>query len=321
MFPHASGFRKFAVFTIAGIMSAVLSVSAWGQPTPSNTLSSNEIVQRAAAEVQRYRDNFRDLLAKESKTFRIFDKNGSVKKQRTIISNFLVYDLSTTKNETTEFRNVLSVDGRPVDNSDDRAVELFEKVARASSTAKELERIQKESLRYDEEIKMFGLTLFQAIGLNEKVRNVMDFNLTGKTIIDGSETYVLKFNQTKTTPYISISGHPAVEAVLDYEYDHSGSSDSTINGTLWIDANTFQIVREERKLWVREKGMSEPALLTSNEFEFEKSGFGIRTPKRISHTEYRVEKERTGAKNIEIIYEYSAFTRPDVEVLTEKPKT
>jgi hypothetical protein len=84
--------------------------------------------------------------------------------------------------------------------------------------------------------------------------------------------------------------------------------------------NTFQVVREERKLWIREKEMNAPALLTSNVFEFEESRFNIRTPKHITHVEYWVDDDHRGAKHIEIDYDYSSFTRPDVEVVPDRSK-
>jgi hypothetical protein len=319
MFPQRRIFRNFARCVVL-VASACCSLTiANGQIAALSTApETSEIVRRAADQVMQYREEFRNLLAKEVRTFRIYDKKSSLKKQRVIVSNFLVYDLSTTKDQTTEFRNVISVDGKPVSNPDDRAVELFEKVARANTAAKELERIQKESLRYDEEIKMFGLTLFQAIALNEKVRGVMDFELAGTEKFQNADTFILKFKQKKPSLYINTSGDPPVDAVLDYEYGGSKSAESTIDGTLWIDSRTFQVVREERKLWIREKGMDAPALLTSNVFEFEESRFKIRTPKHITHVEYWADKDRPQSKHIEIEYDYSAFTRPDVEIIPDK---
>jgi hypothetical protein len=321
MFPHRRIFRNsrrwlavivFVIWAVAAVYSQTATVST--------TLETNEIVRRAADETRHFRDEFRNLLAKEVRTFRIYDKKSSLKKQRIIVSNFLVYDLSTTKDQTTEFRNVVSVDGKPVSDPDDRAVELFEKVSRASTASKELERIQKESLRYDEEIKMFGLTLYQAIALNEKIRDVIDFQSAGSAKVQGTDTIVLKFRQTKPSFYINTSGNPPVDAVLDYEFG-SKSAESLIDGTLWIDSRTFQIVREERNLWIREKDMTVPALLTADVFEFEESRFTIRTPKHIVHVEYWVDSDHRGAKHIEIEYDYSAFTRPDVEVLPDKTKS
>jgi len=282
------------------------------------TPDPQEIVRRARAESVHYSEEFRNLLATETKTFNIYDKGSMLKKHRVVVSNFLVYDLSSSKSAITEFRQVLSVDSTPVANATDRAVELFEKVSKAASTSKELERIQKESLRFDPEIKMYGLTLFQAIALNERIRDVMKFTVSGTTRIGKTKAYVLQFEQILESPYIS-AGHNSGDpnSVLDYEFDSKGPAGPRIKGTLWIDAGTFQIVREVRTLTIQPKGFAMPVVLTSSEFEFDESKYGIRTPKHVVHTEYRIDKDH-GSKYIEITFDYSQFTRPDVEVVPEK---
>jgi len=280
-----------------------------------------EIVQRARAQSVHYSEEFRNLLATETKTFNIYDKGSELKKHRVVVSNFLVYDLSSTKSAITEFRHVLSVDSTPVANASDRAVQLFEKVSKASNTSKELERIQKESLRFDPEIKMYGLTLFQAIALNERIRDVMKFTLSGTARVGNTDAYIVEFEQIRESPYIS-AGHNSGDpnGVLDYEFDSNGPAGPRIKGTLWVDTKTFQIVREVRTLTVQPKGFTRPAVLTSSEFEFDESKYGIRTPKHIAHTEYRINKDH-GSKYIEIIFDYSEFTRPDVEVIPENHRS
>jgi hypothetical protein len=316
MFPHHPTFGKWLIVRSVSIISLLILNCFPG--AAGQTLNVLEVVRHARTEVAHYTQEFRNLLAKETRTFRIYDKNAGLKKQRIIVSNFLVYDLSKAEGQITEFRNVLSVDSKPVVNLEERAVELFEKVSKASTTFKELDRIQNESLRYDEEIRLFGLTLFQAIALNERIADVMNFTLSGKSRIGNTEVYELRYAQTKESPLIRAGKTGlVVGAVLDYVFE-SGSNDPRISGTLWIDAKTFQIVREERVLTVQPKGFITPAILTSNEFEFDESKFGIRTPKRISHVEYRVDKNLAAAKHIEIIFEYSEFTRPDVVVTQEK---
>lgn len=290
------------------------------QPVVSANVS--EIIARASAEKHRYLDEFRNLLAKETKTFRQFDKDGKVKKERKIVSNFLVYDLSKNKDEVTEFRNVLSVDGKAVGDVEKRAVDLFERIAKAETTQRELERIQKESLRYDEEIQIVGLTLFQGISTDERVRNAFSFELAGKERIGDTEVYAISYRQTSPSPLIRITDKAATApAVLDYDFDLDGLTNvnERLSGTLWIDANTFQLVREKRELSIKPEGFDAPLIVTRNEFEYASSNFGIRSPKRITHTQFQIDKRnRRSIKEIEFMFEYSKFTRPDVEVKSDK---
>ncbi|HJS52602.1 MAG TPA: hypothetical protein VJ781_11930, partial [Pyrinomonadaceae bacterium] len=88
-----------------------MGVDARAQPTQKlPQTNAGEIVLRSAEQTKRYSEEFINLLAKETKTFRIFDQNQTVKKQRVIISNFLVYQFLNGNSEITEFRSVLSVD-------------------------------------------------------------------------------------------------------------------------------------------------------------------------------------------------------------------
>ncbi len=310
-------FVQMAWFVLL-LFSAVLHAQT---PKPVVTLNVDQIISRASDEKRKYLEEFRNLLAKETKTFRLFDHD-KVKKERKIVSNFLVYDLSKNKNEVTEFRNVLSVDGRPVAEVEKRAVDLFERIAKAETTQKELERIQKESLRYDEEIQIVGLTLFQGISMDERVRNSFLFELAGKDRIGDSEVYVINYRQTWPSPLIRITDKAAAApAVLDYDFDLDGLTNvnERLSGTFWIDANTFQLVREKRELSIKPDDFDAPLTVTANEFEYASSSFGIRTPKRLTHTQFRIDKRnRRSIREIEFVFEYSEFTRPDVEVKSDK---
>ncbi|MFL6468520.1 MAG: hypothetical protein ACJ72Z_11240, partial [Pyrinomonadaceae bacterium] len=124
---------------------------------------TSELINKATAEAFNYVSEFRNLIAREKKTIRTYDKKEKLKVERTIVSNFLVYELTNSKRNMTEFRSVLSVDGRAIADSEKRAIDLFEKVSANPLSQNELERLQKESLRFDEELRIYGLTLYQAI--------------------------------------------------------------------------------------------------------------------------------------------------------------
>src|SRR3712207_9475807 len=66
---------------------------------------------------------------------------------------------------TTLFRS----DGKAVAGRDRRVEQLFGRLAKADSARKELERIQRESARYDLRYSSYGLTLHQGLPLEERV--------------------------------------------------------------------------------------------------------------------------------------------------------
>ena len=92
-----------------------------------------EIIRRAAEQRTVYQDVFKNLLSRETKTSETYKKNGEVKKQRTVVSTFLVYQLSKDANRISEFRNIKSVDGKPLNNTEMRARRAFSKPCRTPS--------------------------------------------------------------------------------------------------------------------------------------------------------------------------------------------
>jgi len=292
--------------------------SRQNQPPPN----VGEIVLRAAAEAKRYRDEFKNLLAKETKTIRVFDKSENLKKERTIVSNFLVYESMKHAGDVTEFRNVLSVDGKPIENADERAVEFFERVLKAKSSESELEKIAKESLRFDTELQIAGLTLFQGIALDDRVRDSFVFEVVGRENSGNSDAYVLRYRQSKPSALIWISDKPAGPAVLDYAFDLGNlkGADPRLGGTLWIDTTTFQILREIRHLSIQPIGFDAPVTIASNDLEYSTSEFGLHTPRRIVHVQFRLDaKKKQVTKEVEYTATYSDFVRPRVEVKSDKP--
>ena len=103
--------------------------------------SSGTVLSRAAEQRKVYVNEFRNLLTEEKKTFTIFDKKGDAKKTRSVVSTFIVFQYSSAEDGIAEFRNVLSVDGKPVKDADKRAQDFFEDISKAGSAGKELEKL------------------------------------------------------------------------------------------------------------------------------------------------------------------------------------
>ena len=318
MFAYTGWIRKHACGPALafGICPLFFYSHAQSQPT------INDIVLRSSRETKRYSEEFKNLVAKETKTIRTFDKSDRLKRERVIVSNFLVYQFLNGNGEITEFRSVLSVDGKLVSDPEKRAVELFERVSKAESSAGELTRIQKESLRYDAEIQIVGLTLFQGIALDERVRDSFIFEFEDRELVGSSDTYVLRYRQIKDSDMIRLSNRTGIPAVLEYDLDLGDLKNTSprLNGTLWIDRNNFQILREVRELVMRWDEFERPTVIAANEFEYSPGEFAIYPPRRIVQTQFRADpKTRRTTKEIEYQFVYSNFIRPKVDVSSDKP--
>jgi hypothetical protein len=204
---------------------------------------------------------------------------------------------------------VREVDGVAVAKREERLVNLFNRLAKADSAKKELDRISRESKRYDHNYSMYGLTLNQGILLDESVRSSFQFTDAGREQLNGRDVIVLQYQQVAQSPDLTtkLSSTPSVLKGAEPLY----------RGRLWLDAETAQIWREERELTLRLSSLNHPLIVWRFEFEYAGSSFGILTPRRIVWSSYN--RGRTLANKVpelllggKVTFEYSSFRRFNV---------
>lgn len=302
----------------------LLMTSSAVQAQAVDEASPQYIVDRARERSAVYLETFKNLLSEERKTFEIFEKDGKVKKRKTVESTFLVYQLSKTEGGVVEFRNVISVDGKRVSDAEGRAREFFEKVVATTNSEKEQDQIHTESSRFDEDFAINGLTLFQAIALSNKFRGKFRFTLAGRESIGGKTVFAVLYEQIRPDPSITVNV-PTASDNYDIEVDGDRNADlnARIRGKLFIDADTFNLRRETRERTIQPVGFPAPVVVAEDVLEYTDSSFGILTPKTLSHLQYRVRlKDGSTSKDTKITFDYAKFTQPDVDVKGEvKDKT
>ncbi|MCY7346483.1 MAG: hypothetical protein LH614_09730 [Pyrinomonadaceae bacterium] len=321
-------------FICYALLTALTAVFTFGQK-PSPTMMPSPIPQIAPTPVDLemvlteaekqtafYQETFKDLLATEIKTFEKYDKTGDLDERTVIESNFLVYQSSENANRILELRNVLKVDDKLIPDSRSRADRFLGELAKKKTFDKELEKLESEGLRYDRTVRISNLTLYEAITLAKNLRPFFDFKLVSTENYDGSEVFVVSYQQTRKSPFITIdekeSNEPGVTA--DFDISLPGAlkkSDKFLRGKLWIDAKTFQIRREERLITVQSN--STPLVAQESVFEYAPSEFGILVPKKITFTDNNLrkiskDKEYSAVKNTKVIFDYSKFKKTSVEV-------
>ncbi len=278
------------------------------------------IIKKAGEQIAVYQETFKNLVAKETKTFEQYDKNGELKKKNVVESTFVVYQSPRDKELITEFRNVTKVDDKLIPDSDRRSEEFFAELKKTESSARELAKIEKESLRYDKSLLISGFTLQESPVLSENLRPYFDFQMLGTEMIEGNEVYVISYRQTKQCPFISIneSAGKSDDLKFDFRLDLSGGikkSDVFLQGKLWIDAKKFQLWRERRELTAR---IAKPVTLLTTDFIFQPSEFGILVPKQITLIEYKVKnaakENQSAVVETKVTFDYSKFNKTDSDV-------
>ncbi len=306
------------VFAQTPTASPSAQMSAQVSATP---IQLETILSEAEKQAINYQEEFKNLLATETKTFEEYDKNGNLKNLMTVESNFFVYQSEKNKDLSSELRNVTKVDGKLVPDSQARADRFLAELGKTSTAEKELEKIQDEGSRYDKTLRINGLTLFEALSLDDSLRSYFDYKLVGLENLQGKEVYVVSYQQTKKSPFITInekaSNDKRVKAGFDVSLPGSlKKNDVFLRGKLWIDKQNFQIWREERQLAVQ---TTTPIVAMETILEYQPSEFGILVPKKISLQLNNIKKnskenEFTAVKDTKVIYDYSKFRKFNVDV-------
>lgn len=300
------------------------------QKTDSLTLAApaslETILIEAEKQIENYGLTFKDLLATETKTFARYDREGNAKDQTTVESDFLVYQSPKNEKVSSELRNVVRVDGKAVPDSQARSEKFLGELQKASTLESELEKIQKEGARYDKTLEVYGLTLFEAGVLDSALRPYFDFQMTGSENYDGREVYVVSYQQTRKSPFVTLNGSTpeSQNNGFDFKLDVPGNlkkSDAFLRGKLWIDKETYQIRREQRELTVQ---ADEPLVLLANDFVYQSSEYGILVPKQIVVTTNALKKIKDtdryeAVKETSLSFDYSKFrkTETDVKILDD----
>ncbi len=285
-----------------------------------------EIINNASQQATNYSEAFKNLLAEEVKVFETFDKNGKSKVKRTVGSTFIVYGLQNADSQIVEYRNVTTVDGKPVGGTENRAQSFFEKIAAAGNSARERQQLADESLRFDPDIRINGVTLFQAVPLLPKVRPALEFTRLPDETLGGRKVIVLGYEQIKQTPEIEINtknaeatGDASLNFYLDLKIEPPGTE--RLRGTFWIDAETFQTRREIREITAQPANFASQVVLSRTEFNYVDSSFEVLTPASIVYTDYDLDRKKlVSFPDLRVTFSYSKFSRADVEVKSAEVK-
>lgn len=269
---------------------------------------------RHITEAAKYEETFKNLTAEETKFMEAFDAAGNLRQKRTVVAELLVYQSTRDENRIAEFRNVRSVDGKPLGDYATRMADLFEYLTKAKTAKSELDKLNDEWLRHDIGRRFWGYTitqgrLFKALG--PAVRGL----IVGRERLNGHETVIYAFQQLADS---RATWGPDPEAVLE---DIAGLRNrvgvkTRYRGKLWLDEETGQLWRQEVELTADYFLLAQPQVMIRMEQDYQPSEFGILTPKTFVFSWFGYLRDRETAPRLALTsrttYNYSKFTRFDV---------
>ena len=135
---------------------------------------------------------FLNLTAEETRVVETFDQSGRLDKRREIVSDLVVYQARNSA-DATEYRDVGSVDGKPIKKRGKRALELLARASQSDSFKKELEIIHRESERYDLNFRFNGATYSYGVRLRERQKFRIDW--AGRDHVNGHDVVVIDYQE------------------------------------------------------------------------------------------------------------------------------
>ena len=272
---------------------------------------------RAEEATAQYSETFKNLVAEETKTIEDYNKKGESKETRLIKSIFIVYQSPNNKN-VGEFRNVTEFNGKNVARKDKEVAKFFSKVADSDSIREELNRIQKDGIRFDGRSSAWGMTLWQESPLNT-VRPFFEFEIIGRDKIENRDVLIVEYRQTK--PTLLIKFNPTED---DWKKEPNGRqyyaqmptvfrpANPRIVGKIWLDAETAQIWRNEFKIMIQPVQLSKPIAALELSYEYQPSKFKVLVPKKFVIAAYKIsgssDMDLSVTKDRVMKFEYSKFS-------------
>ena len=249
--------------------------SVAAKPTPSergaDVASEQAFLNLASREVEHYIQAFSDLTADEVRVMHSFDEHGFAAKERSIQSVLVIYRLRNDPKSVVEFREVIAVDGHEVKGHGTRAARLWRELAEAHSPEEEVKRIRSDSERYDIGINETGFTLYEGLPLRSQCEGDFGFHEVRLEMANGHPVRVFAYRQI----------HPC--GIVAYHFllpDQFADAPLLDTGEMGLDAETGQVVREERNVYVGNVGKHLPRV-AHLVMDYAESRFGIRVPKKI----------------------------------------
>jgi len=138
------------------------------------------IVERAGRYVEAYEQEFSAVVCEERQVQKLVRPDGSVHRQRTSTSDFLLIKTSSVWMQA--FRDVIEVDGKPVRNREDRLRKLF--LQPSAKALAQAEAISKESTRYNIGVTRRGVSPLLPIRIvTARLASGFHFTRSGESIL------------------------------------------------------------------------------------------------------------------------------------------
>ncbi len=237
----------------------------------SDAVELERLLDKAGLLTDRYQSLFKDLTAEETRSVEIFDKQERLSQTRRTVSDLIVYESHHDPKRVLEYRNIREVDGRPIKKQSERVEKLFERLARSDSTSQEVDRITRESARYDFGYEVTGYTILHGMALWKQLRRFFKYGLQGYERVGDRDVAVVAFDQTEFLKDL-------------FGLLHYGKLDVTgplMRGQYRLDKETALLWREHHEIFYRDNKQARTFKAIEMDYDHTPGENGIWVPKRV----------------------------------------
>ncbi|MBO0725870.1 MAG: hypothetical protein J2P52_09745, partial [Blastocatellia bacterium] len=191
---------------------------------------------------------------------------------RRTVSDLIVYASQQDPERVTEYRNIREVDGKLVKNQFERVEQLLERIAKADSPDKEIDRVIRENSRYDfGGVRPIGYTILNAMAVWKPLRRYFKYEFAGRERVGEQQLAVIKFEQTELVKNLfGLEGYRKLNATGPLE-----------RGQYWLDPQTGQLRREHDEIFFRDNTQPRTFKVIETDYDFTSGEQGIWLPQRI----------------------------------------
>jgi hypothetical protein len=256
------------------LLALFLVLSIYAQNESDAELRSK--LAKVDAQLTLYSNAFKDFTATEFRVDEIFDSRGRLSRKKTVESDLVIVG-SNIEQEPREYLVVRKVDGRPIRNSDRRAVEFLAKLARSSTSDHELDRLRNENFRHVIGVRFYGTILFPLVVTSDSLNQFFDFKIVGTEKLGKDEFVLIDYIQVQQTPKIDLAIKSPPELSV---------REAFLAGRIWVSPDDGKLVRLEERLQILSDRFTQPFTIIYREMEFKPSEFGLNFPARILYETY-----------------------------------
>jgi hypothetical protein len=265
----------------------------------------DELLRLADARRQEYVETFRDLIAIETRHTEVIDQYGKTERQRTLVSDFLVYQSELDHGRVAEYRIAREVDGRVLRNATADGIAVFRGLAASRTLAQESRRLQEANLRHAfGRTMVWGMTLWPAGALAGEWHANFTFTILGNERMGERDVTVLGYEENDMR---TIEPRGRLARFRTPRLRSRGRVCLAADGRLLLSEDDTMVVDEE---------ITTPHVWSRTEIDYEPSAFGIMTPSRIVILSYDRVAARRAAPTLRLVQRttltYDQFRRFEV---------